>query len=146
MTTFVIRPNDRNRSQIIANAMELLSKLSALKPWQIVIEPHKKEKSDPQNRALWGLAYGILRHETGQDAEDWHEYMLGEYFGWVEENFFGRKKLRPARTTTTDFDGRPAKLSTEEFARYFEFIQSRAAQNGIHIPDPDPLWREQAAA
>ncbi len=143
MTTFVFRPNDRNRSQFIANAIELIGKLSAAKAWQVVVEPYRKEKSDVQNRALWGLAYKILHAETGQEADDWHEYMLGEFFGWKETEFFGRKKLRPARTTTTDYDGRASKLSTEEFARYFDFIQIRAAQNGIHIPDPDPFWREQ---
>lgn len=143
MSTFILNVNDRNRDSVKANAIALINQLSGLKPWQVEIVPHKKKRSDIQNKALWGLAYKILHNETGQDAEDWHEYMLGEHFGWVEANYFGRKKLRPARTTTTDFDGKEAKLGTVEFAAYFDFIQRRAAQNGIHIPDPDPFWREQ---
>lgn len=130
---------------MLQNTVEFLSRLSATRAWEIVIRPYVRDKTDPQNKSLWGLAYPILERATGQDAEDWHEYFCGEKFGWVEKEFFGKRKLRPARTTTTDYDGNKNNLNTIEFAEFFDFIQRRCAENGVHIPDPDPFWREQLA-
>lgn len=146
MSTFFLNVNDKNRPNVVANCVAEISKLSAAKPWEVIVQPYRKEKSDEQNRALWGLAYKVLRDATGEDSLDvLHEYMCGEYFGWIETVVFGRKKLKPARTTTTGYDGKSDKLKADEFALFFDFIQRRATQNGINIPDPDPFWRQRIA-
>lgn len=143
---FVLHAGDPERMRILANCAAFLGKLTAAKSWTIEIKQSVKERTDPQNKALWGVAYPALQAATGQPANDWHEYMLGEWFGWVEYTLFGKRKLRPARTTTTGYDGEQNKLSTAEFAEYYEFIQARASENGVFVPDPDPLWREAKAA
>jgi hypothetical protein len=56
-----------------------------------------------------------------------HEYFLGEHFGWETLEGFGRKRLRPLK--------RSSKLSTAEFAAFVDFIQRKAAELGIYIPD-----------
>ena len=89
----------------------------------------RKSRSNDQNAYLWGVCYAALRDATGQDVNDWHEYMLGEWAGWEEHELFGRKRLRPVR--------RSSKLSAAEFSDYVAFVQQRAAENGVFIPDPD---------
>ena len=144
--TFVLHKGDANRATVLANAVAFLGRLAGDRSWRIEIALHRKTRSSEQNAALWSLAYPILEKATGQPVNDWHEYMLGEHFGWVEYSLFGKRKLRPARTTTTGYRGEDDTLSTVDFAEFFNFIQNRAAENGIHIPDPDPFWREQRRA
>lgn len=140
--TFVLHANDARRSRVMENLVGFLSRLPNTKSWRIEVKAYRKTRSSEQNNALWGVAYPALERATGQGVNDWHEYMLGEHFGWVEYSLFGKRKLRPARTTTTGFDGEPDTLSAADFAEYYDFIQRRAAQHGVHVPDPDPFWRE----
>lgn len=143
--SFILHKGDANRPTVLANAVGFLGKLPDTHSWRVEIKRYVKTKSTEQNSALWGLAYPILRDATGEDVNDWHEFMLGEHFGWIETNLFGKRKQKPARTTTTGFRGEDAPLSTVEFAAFFDFIQRRAAQHGVFIPDPDPLYRSKAA-
>ena len=108
-----------------------LDRLPMARKWKVTIELYAKRRSDQQNRYLWGVAYKTLQDSTGQPAEDWHTYMLGEHFGWEEIELFGKKKLRPKQ--------RSSKLTTMEFCDYVDFIQQRAAENGIYIPDPNEV-------
>ena len=127
-STIILRPGvlfDRLR----CNAIDLLSRLDKTKLWKITIEPFSDTRSQQQNRYLWGVCYATLEASTGQEAEDWHEYMLGEWSGWETVSLLGKRKLKPAR--------RSSKLSKVEFMDYVGFIQRRAAENGIYIADPD---------
>jgi hypothetical protein len=86
-------------------------------------------RSHEQNRYLWGIVYAtILKHLEGWDADDVHEYCLGEWGGWETMEGFGRKRLRPLR--------RSSKLNTTEFAEFVSFIQRHMAEKGIQIPNP----------
>lgn len=99
------------------------------KPLQVTVEVAKRKRSDPQNAALWGLAYKVLADATGNDPQDLHDFFLGEHFGWEVCEVMGQKKRRPIR--------RSSKLSTAEFAEFYEFIQRRAAECGYYVPDPN---------
>lgn len=117
--------------------------------FQVTIGPIKKERSPQQNKALWGCAYETLRKATGNDKEDLHEYFCGEYFGWDILDVMGKKKRRPKRTTTTDYNGHRDVISTLDLQDFYAFIQQRSAETvGVYVPDPDPMWwqHEQAAA
>lgn len=143
--TFVLHRGDARRESVLRRALDFLQRLPDTKSWRIEVTMHRKTRTTEQNAALWGVAYPALAEATGQPANDWHEYMLGEYFGWVEYSLFGKRRLRPARTTTTGFAGENSKLSTAEFAEFYDFIQRRAAENGISVPDPDPFYEREAA-
>lgn len=125
---FVLRADDTVRVNVLANCKRFLDALSPAKSWRIEIVEHRERRSDAQNRFLWGVCYAELQRATGQDAADWHEYMLGECYGWETVEMLGRKKLRPLR--------RSSKMDKAEFAQYVEFIQRRAAEHGIYIADP----------
>jgi hypothetical protein len=135
---FVLRANDTTRANVLANAQRFLAALPAQKSWRVDVCEHRERRSDAQNRYLWGVCYAELQRATGQEAEDWHEYMLGECYGWEKVEMMGRKKLRPMR--------RSSKMDRKEFAEYVEFIQRRAAEHGIFIQDPDPFYADHMAA
>ena len=109
--------------------MAFIDRLPMARKWKVVVDLYKKTRSNEQNRYLWGVAYKALEDATGQPKEDWHDYMLGEFYGWEEKEMFGKKKLRPLK--------RSSKLTTSEFCDYVAFIQQRAAENGLYVPDPN---------
>src|SRR5690606_41860330 len=82
--------------------LDVLSTIPTTEEFQVTIAPVKKERSDAQNRALWGCAYKTLRDATGNDPEDLHTYFCGEYFGWTDYEVMGQIRKRPRRTTTKD--------------------------------------------
>lgn len=135
--TFILRKGTRNFSTL----MGFLSTLRTDKEYSVTIGDVKKERSDPQNRALWGCAYKTLRDATGNDPEDLHTYFCGEYFGWVEYDVMGQTRKRPRRTTTKDENGKRDVISTLDLSDFYAFIQQRSAETvGVYVPDPDPLW------
>lgn len=143
--TFQFQRGIRNFTKLIA----FLSSRPLDESFQVTIGPIKKERSDLQNRALWGCAYKTLRDATGNDAEDLHTYFCGEYFGWTEYEVMGQTRKRPRRSTTKDENGKRDVISTIHLQDFYSFIQQRAAETvGVFVPDPDPMWwshQEQAA-
>jgi hypothetical protein len=98
--------------------------------YDLKITPRRRRRSDQQNKYLWGVVYAeILKHLDGWDAEDVHEYFLGEHFGWETLEGMGRKRLRPVR--------RSSRLNKQEFADYIAFIQRKMAERGVFIQDPE---------
>lgn len=143
--SFILRRGLRDFTRLVA----FLSALPKDKEFAVSIGPVKKERSDLQNRALWGCAYKALRDATGNDPEDLHTYFCGEFFGWTEYEVMGRKRLRPRRTTTRDENGKRDVITTLQLSDFYAFIQQRAAETvNVYVPDPDPSWwmhREKAA-
>lgn len=125
---FILR-NDPTRERVLSNCVAHLGRLPSSKSWRVEIVEHRERRSDAQNRYLWGVCYAELQRATGQDAADWHEYMLGECYGWETVEMMGRRKLRPMR--------RSSKMDRQEFAEYVAFIQRRAAEHNIYIPEPN---------
>lgn len=138
MPRFCLNP-DANRAQILANLIGFINRLPADKPWQVEIEPLRKERSGNQNRALFGVAYADLRDQTGSDKNDLHDYFCREYFGEVEKRVMGKALKVATRTTTTGYDGEHDVIEPQEFAKFYEFVQQRAASMGYFVRDPDPL-------
>lgn len=111
-------------------AVAFLTTLPMDRAWRVEVKETKGTRSALQNAYLWGVVYPeILKHLPGWDADDLHEYFLGEHFGWEVLEAFGRKRMRPIR--------RSSKLNKMEFADYVNFIQRRAAELGVYIPDPN---------
>jgi hypothetical protein len=124
--TFILqRSAGRNLSRLTA----FLSALPNDTAWKVTVAEWKRTRSNEQNAYLWGVVYRtILQHLPGWDADDLHEYFLGECFGWETLEGLGRKRLKPVR--------RSSRLSTTEFSDYVGFIQRAMAEKGIYVPDP----------
>jgi hypothetical protein len=100
--------------------------------YRVEITEAKPKRSDPQNRYLWGVVYPTILQAgrlDGWTADDLHDYLLGEHFGWELVEGFGKKRQRPVR--------RSSKLNKQEFMDYVAFIQQRMAEHGIYVPDPN---------
>lgn len=134
-TIVLPRETADTRRARIARIAAFLGQLPIEKPWELTVQLFRRSRSSQQNRALWGLAYAMISEATGYELEELHEYYLGSHFGWTVRTIFGQKKRVPNK--------RSSKLSTVEFAAFFDFIQRHAAQNlGLFIPDPDPdYWQ-----
>lgn len=142
-----IPPQDRETA-VQSLARQLMRYLPGVR-LEVRVRRKKRERSDLQNRALWGCAYKALTAQTGNDPEDLHEYFCGEFFGWVKKTVMGKTKLRPKRTTTKDEDGNRDVVDKLVMADFYDFIQRRAAMAGYDVPDPDEEWfksDEQRAA
>ena len=127
---------------IRANCIQAIRDIDQDQDWIVTIERKKKQRTSKQNAALYGVKYPVLMEFMGlrgkDDEKELHEFMCGEYFGWREVEFLGRKMVRPVRTTTTNEDGKRDVLTGKAFWDFVEFVDQKAAENGCALPDPDP--------
>lgn len=131
-----------NAQRDLTRVVAVLSAAPKDKDIQVTIGLAKKDRSDPQNNSLYGVAYKALSEFTGYTAPELHDLFLKAYFGKVEKELFGEITVRPRRTTTTDENGKKSKLSTIEFKAFYEFVQQKGAEIGCWVPDPDPMWHQ----
>jgi hypothetical protein len=111
-----------------ARAAAFIQSLPVDRAWRVVVELHKPRRSEQQNRYLWSVVYpAFLKLLEGWDAEDLHEYFLGEHFGWETLEGFGRKRMKPIR--------RSSRLNKQEFSDYIAYIQRKGAEMGVYVPD-----------
>jgi hypothetical protein len=97
--------------------------------WRVTIEEYKVRRTDSQNSYLWGVCYrSIKQHLEGWDLEDIHEFFMGECFGWETIVGLGTVQRKPLQHSS--------RLNVEEFSQYVEFVQRKAAELGIVVPEP----------
>lgn len=127
--TFVLH-KDPSRERVLANLTDFLRRLPDTKAWKVEVAQYAKRRSDQQNRYLWGGVYRAFQAALeGWDAEDIHDYLLGECFGWERIEGLGRVKVKPVK--------RSSKLSKVEFAEYVDFCIRKGADHGIFVPPPE---------
>lgn len=137
---FVIQP-DKARASSIEKIVNYMRSLPVDKPFSVTIGKLVRERTNKQNAALWGLAYPIIKNETGNSPDDMHRHFCIEFFGSKELNINGQFDIKPRRTTTHDKDGHKDVIDTEEFYNFFLLVQSQSAEYGVDIPDPSPEWK-----
>lgn len=140
----VILRKGGGRVGVLSALIHFLKNLAQDEEWEVTVKRFKRSRSDSQNNALWGVAYEALKRETGNDPEDLHTYFCGEYFGWEVEQVMGHKRMKPKRTTTRNEEGKREVLPWDKFCEFYAYIQRRAAEVGVFVPDPDPAWRDAA--
>lgn len=128
MTAQTFTVPEKGRDAMVDRIACFLRKALPGKRIRVEVGEYRRRRSDDQNRALWGVAYKTLADATGNDPDDLHEFFLGEFFGWDVIEVMGQKRRVPKR--------RSSKLTTTEFAEFYDFIQRRAAENGYYVPSP----------
>jgi len=119
----------KDREGQLKTLLAYIAGLSATKAFIVTVEDFARNRSDQQNRYLFGVAYRRFADATGNDVDDIHEYFLGERFGWIEVEIAGHIKRKPAH--------RSSKLTTVQFEELCEFIRAKAAEYGVWIPEPN---------
>jgi hypothetical protein len=141
MQRYTLNANGPERGQVLANAVAFLQRLPFDRGFTLTIEPATKRRTKKQRGALFGVAYAAIMEATGlrgtRDKEDLHQFFCEEYFGYIEATSVSPR--RPKRTTTKNEAGEPDEISTVQALDMYAFIQQRAAENGIDVPDPDPM-------
>lgn len=132
---FILR-TDGSRDRVQANLVDFLSKLPANKSWTVEIKQFRKERSNEQNAALFGVAYQYFA-PLGFTPDDIHEFMCMRFFGTVEREFMGQVVLKPFRTTTRNERGERDVLDSKTFSMFYQAVQQAGAEAGIYVPDPD---------
>lgn len=144
---YVLNANHPSRAQVLANLHAFVDRLPQDKAWRVEISRAHDRRSAKQNRAMWGVAYDVIMEATGLQGEDerkqLHRTFCGDFFGWTDGAMGMRK---PVRTTTTNELGEKDPIDTATMAAFYDFIQRKAADFGIDVPDPDPLWFKRDAA
>lgn len=145
--TYALHKGDDRRFHVLANLHAFIDRLPLSKSWHIEIKELRKERTLNQNAAMFGVAYAAIMEATGLqgDAEQrqLHSDFCGEFFGWAEGPLGQR---RPVRTTTSNERGERDVIDTATMADFYVFVQRRAAEYGIDVPDPDPLHCAREAA
>lgn len=134
MNTACLLRKDPLREHDVDRALQVIMELPRDRAHRMTVEEVKSKRSHAQNAYLWGVCYPTILKKGGEtlggwDAQDLHDYFLGEYHGWEVIEGFGRKRMKPVK--------RSSKLSVFEFMQYVDFIQRKAAELGIYIPSPN---------
>ena len=117
----------------VLKAVEVMYRNLPSKPFAVTVEVWKKPRTNQQNAYLWGVVYPAIMEGGGETLggftrDDVHEWLLGECFGWETLEGFGRKRMRPLK--------RSSALNKQEFSDYLTFIDTKCAEFGIVIPQP----------
>lgn len=94
--------------------------------YSLVIRKKTRNRSNKQNRFLWGVVYKILSDETGHSDEDVHRFLTGEFL--------------KDRTGAIHVVKSTKDLTTKEFEDYIEKIRVWSSETlNIYIPTPNEV-------
>ena len=96
----------------------------------IIVRPHRRQRSLDQNAWLHGVALPVLAEALGYDQHEHallHYSLLAECYGTAYDARFGR--TWPAKTSS--------QLTTKEFSDYMEWLVRWAAtEHDVRVPLP----------
>lgn len=133
------------RTRPLLELSVFLNKLDKSKPWEVLVRRWKKARTSEQNAALFGLAYKVISEDTGFTKDELHHAFCCSFFGTLEPEIFGTRTTRPYRTTTRDENGKRDVLPWDRFSDFYSHVEQKAAEAGIRIPPPDPLWKSRSS-
>lgn len=110
-----------------------IQRLDLERSYFVEITEQRKVRTIPQNK-LYRLWLVCIAFETGNDADDLHEFFKSKYLEPTIKKVFDQE----IKTYTT------TNLNTIQFKNYLDHIQAFAARDlSITLPDPeDKYWND----
>ena len=136
--SYILHKSDSRRDGIRANLHAFVDRLPETKSWRVEVKEYRKDRTDAQNAALFGVAYPAFR-DTGYTPDELHDALCRRFFGTIERQVMGETVVAPRRTTTRDSRGARDVISREVFSDFYRMVQQIGAEVGIDVPDPDPM-------
>jgi len=134
----------KDRGPALERACRLIEAAYPGKSLVLTVEVEVKERSDRQNKALFGHAYKVIAANVGlsgrKELEKLHTDFCCRFYGERIVEALGAKYRLPVRTTTTDEAGKRDVINVGEFSAFYGDVERIAAECGIFIPAPDPRW------
>jgi hypothetical protein len=93
----------------------------------VVLQPHRRTRTNPQNRYYWGVVVKLLAEHCGYEPDEMHEALKARFLG-ANDPQFGLLKIGSTR-----------KLTTVEFGVFLEQCQQLGAEMGVYIPNPNDV-------
>jgi len=139
----------------IAKAIRILSNwggVSEKNQIEILIRPYKRNRTREQNNLYWKWL-SVIEADTGQDAEELHEYYKGKFLAriLVRDNEKYAEMSERVKKVRADgyheiadqmrahimFMTSTSALTTKQFSEYMDMIDRDAAEVGITLPQPE---------
>jgi hypothetical protein len=120
--------NEQDKANVIAK----ITKLKLAEPWEITAKPYKHNRTQAQNKYIWGVVYvHIKRHifdtlGTTFAVEEIHEWCKDKFIDGIPKMVIDRLVMVKS---TSD-------MNTTEFCDYVGRIQHHFAEQDLYIPDP----------
>ena len=134
-----INDTERQNADKVDRAIRALQHISddRERDWELVIQRHTKKRTPEANAYLWAVVYVLMSEASGYTKEEVHEAMCYGFFGAKVVEIGGVRFKRPLRTTTTNEEGEPEWLGSEEFAQFVDYaIQEAAIHFDVAVPPP----------
>jgi hypothetical protein len=127
-----VTPTERGFAPLDArDQLAAYLKAHAGQPVDIVLRPHRRQRSLVQNNWIWGVAYPLLAETLGYDADEIDDMHYGLVAKWAGSHI-------DERIGEVVANKRSSELTTKEFSDYMEWIVRFAAKElGCQIPLPD---------
>lgn len=123
MMLFIL--HDEARRKFCLDYLSAINLKSGL--YEVVVRPHKKKRSNSQNRIYWAWIDTIAQ-STGDEKDDLHETIKAEFLGFRDVKVLGKVRVLPKST---------ASLSVQEMTNLLRKVEMLAKSLGIPLPYPD---------
>ena len=110
---------------------DMIDTLDYNRDWRIKVVQWREKRSNAQLAYFYAVIVHPVCEETGNEVQDIHDFICGEYWGWEERKIMGQVKKKPIRTLTS-----PEPATVEEMVNLCEWAIMRFSHEGIVLEPP----------
>jgi hypothetical protein len=97
----------------------------------LTLERERKGRSVKANAYYWGVVLRTIAHWCGHTDDELHDYF--------KDKFLPKRELLLPTGEEMPVSGSTRILSTDEFSEYVSKVKLWAAEQGVHVPEPDEV-------
>ena len=113
---------------------DVILNLDYKRVWRVTIKQWREKRSNAQLAYFYAGIVHPVCEITGNDQQDIHDFICGEYWGWESRKIMGQVKKKPIRTLTS-----PEPATVEEMVNLCEWAVMRFSHEGIVLEPPKEI-------